>query len=62
MSVRVRLLAAVGVLAAKAQVKTVILTHLPVSSIPNDDYARLVERVKEHFSGVVVAGKDLMSF
>lgn len=52
----------VGMLAAKAHVKTVILTHLPVSSIPNDDYARLVDRVKEHFSGVVVAGKDLMSF
>jgi ribonuclease BN (tRNA processing enzyme) len=52
----------IATLATGAHVKAVVLVHLPTSSIPNDDYARLVDKVKAHFAGTVVAAKDLMSF
>ena len=45
-----------GKLAARANVKTVVLTHL------NDDYIPFAEMVKKHFSGQVLIAKDLMEF
>ena len=51
----------VGIMAAQAGVKTVILTHL--GPRPNNaDYAPWAEAVKKHFSGVVHIAKDLMEF
>jgi ribonuclease BN (tRNA processing enzyme) len=49
-----------GKLAARANVKTVVMTHLQAS--PKDDYSRYVEEVKKHFSGQVLVAKDLMEF
>ncbi len=46
----------VGKLATRANVKTVVLTHL------NDNYVRHVEEIKKHFSGQVLIAKDLMEF
>jgi ribonuclease BN (tRNA processing enzyme) len=52
----------VGELAAKAGVKTIVMTHLSPSADPNDDYHRYVEEAKKYFSGQVVVAKDLMQF
>jgi ribonuclease BN (tRNA processing enzyme) len=46
----------VGKLAARANVKAVVLTHL------NDNYVRHVEEVKKYFSGQVFIAKDMMEF
>jgi len=51
-----------GKMAARANVKAVVLTHLPASGNPNDDYARYTEEVKKYFSGQVLVAKDLMEF
>ena len=53
---------AVGKLAAGANVKMVVLTHLPPTPEENDDYARFVPEVGKYFSGRVVVAKDLMAF
>ena len=51
----------VGILATKAGVKTVILTHL--SPRPQgDDYTPWADQVRKHFSGSVMIAKDLMEF
>jgi ribonuclease BN (tRNA processing enzyme) len=52
----------VGQMAARAGVKTVILTHLPATADPKDEYARFGELVKKYFSGQVLIAKDLMEF
>ena len=52
----------VGEMAARAGVKTVVLTHLPATADPKDEYARFEELVKKHFSGKVLIAKDLMEF
>ena len=52
----------VGKMAALAGVKTVVLTHLPPTADPKDDYKRFGEQVKKHFSGQVLIAKDLMEF
>jgi ribonuclease BN (tRNA processing enzyme) len=52
----------VGEMASRAGVKTVILTHLSATGDPKDEYERLVETVKKHFSGQVLVAKDLMEF
>jgi len=52
----------VGEMAARAGVKAVVLTHLPASADPKDEYARFGELVKKHFSGQVFIAKDLMEF
>ena len=52
----------VGEMAARAGVKTVVLTHLPPTADPKDEYARFEGRVKKHFSGQVLIAKDLMEF
>jgi len=46
----------VGKLAARANVKPVVLTHL------NDNYVRHVEEIKKHFPGQVFIAKDMMEF
>jgi ribonuclease BN (tRNA processing enzyme) len=52
----------VGRLAAKAGVKTVVMTHLSPSPDPNDEYARYADAARKHFSGPVLIAKDLMKF
>jgi len=52
----------VGKMATSAGVKTVVLTHLPASADPKDEYKRFGEQVKKHFSGQVLIAKDLMEF
>src|SRR5712691_8861240 len=52
----------VGKMAAKAGVKTVVLTHLGPTVTLNDDYQRYVDEVKKYFSGHIVLAKDLMQF
>ncbi|CAJ0698005.1 MBL fold metallo-hydrolase [Ralstonia holmesii] len=53
---------AVGRMAARAHVKTVVLTHLLPTVNEHDDYQRYVPEVKKFFSGQVVVAKDLMEF
>jgi ribonuclease BN (tRNA processing enzyme) len=50
----------VGTMAQRAGVKKVVLTHLPQSKDPQDDYQRYADEVKRSFSGEVVVAKDLM--
>jgi ribonuclease BN (tRNA processing enzyme) len=52
----------VGNLAADANVRAVILTHLPVSAATDEDYGPLVTAVKTRFAGEVMVGKDLMRY
>jgi len=53
---------AVGEMAAKAGVKTIVLTHLGPTVDPDDNYQRYVDGMKKIFSGPIVAAKDLMRF
>ena len=50
----------IGRMAARANVKTVVLTHLTYK--PDGDYAPRADEVRKHFSGQVVIAKDLMEF
>jgi ribonuclease BN (tRNA processing enzyme) len=50
----------IGKMAARAGVKTVVLTHLTAK--PDDDYTPWANEVKKHFSGEVLVAKDLMEF
>jgi ribonuclease BN (tRNA processing enzyme) len=50
----------VGKMAARAGVKTVVLTHLTAKA--DDDYTAWANDVKNHFSGQVLIAKDLMEF
>lgn len=50
----------VGEMAARAGVKTVILTHLTYKT--DDDYTAWVADVRKHFSGEVLVAKDLKEF
>ena len=52
----------VAKMAARAGVKTVILTHLPPSKDVDDDYQRLADQVKKGFSGEVFVAADLKEF
>ena len=52
----------VGKMAAKAGVKTIVMTHLAPSLNPNDDYLRFADDAKKHFSGEIKIAKDLMQF
>jgi ribonuclease BN (tRNA processing enzyme) len=53
---------AVGKMAAKAGVKTVVLTHLVPTVDPEANYQRYVDGVKKFFSGPIALAKDLMRF
>jgi ribonuclease BN (tRNA processing enzyme) len=50
----------VGEMAARAGVKTVILTHLTAK--PDNDYTSWASDVKKHFAGRVLVAKDLSEF
>jgi len=52
----------VGKVAARAGVKTVVLTHLPATGNPNDSYERFVAEVNKNFAGRVLVAHDLMEF
>ena len=49
----------IGKMAARASVKTVVLSH---SNIRAGSSEQWVAEVKEHFSGQVLVAKDLMEF
>ena len=51
----------IGKMAARANVKTVVLSHL-TQRVGTDDYTPWVEEVKKYFSGQVLVAKDLMKF
>jgi ribonuclease BN (tRNA processing enzyme) len=53
---------AIGEMASKAGVKMVVLTHLPASDNPDDDFSRYGQEVKKYFKGDVRVAKDLMEF
>jgi ribonuclease BN (tRNA processing enzyme) len=50
----------IGKMAARANVKTLVLSHLTHKR--NGDYAPCAAEVKKHFSGQVIVAKDLMEF
>jgi ribonuclease BN (tRNA processing enzyme) len=49
-----------GEMAARANVKTVVLTHLTYS--PSGNYERRAEEVRKYYSGPVILAQDLMEF
>jgi ribonuclease BN (tRNA processing enzyme) len=49
----------VGRMAERAGVKAVLLTHLPNSGDPDDDYERFAEQVGMFFSGEILVAEDL---
>jgi ribonuclease BN (tRNA processing enzyme) len=51
----------IGKMATRANVKTVVLSHL-TERVGTDDYTPWAEAVKKHFSGQVLIAKDLMEF
>jgi ribonuclease BN (tRNA processing enzyme) len=52
----------IGKMAARANVKTVVLSHLSARADGTDNYAPWAVEVKKHFSGQVLVAKDLMEF
>jgi ribonuclease BN (tRNA processing enzyme) len=52
----------IGQMAAKANVKAVVMSHLGPSMTPNDDYQRFVDEAKKYYSGPITLAKDLMKF
>ena len=50
----------IGKMAARANVKTVVLTHLTYR--PDGDYTARAAEVRKYFSGEVLVAKDLMEF
>ena len=52
----------IGKMATRANVKTVVLTHLTARADGSNDYTAWAEDVKKHFSGQVLIAKDLMEF
>ena len=53
---------AVGRIAAKAGVKSIVLTHLGPTVALEDDYRRYLNGAKRFFPGPIVLAKDLMRF
>lgn len=51
----------IGKMAARANVKTVVLSHL-TQRFGSDDYTPWAEEVKKQFSGQVLVAEDLMEF
>jgi ribonuclease BN (tRNA processing enzyme) len=51
----------IGAMATRADVKTVILSHL-TQRPGTDDYTPWADEVRKHFSGKVLVAKDLMEF
>ncbi len=52
----------VGRMAERAGVKAVLLTHLPNSGDPSDDYERFREQVGMHFTGEILVAEDLEEY
>jgi ribonuclease BN (tRNA processing enzyme) len=52
----------VGKMSAKADVKTVVMTHLSPTVDPKDEYQRYVDEAKKYFPGPIFLAKDLMQF
>jgi ribonuclease BN (tRNA processing enzyme) len=52
---------AIGTMATRANVKTLVLSHL-TQRFGTDDYTPWAEEVKKQFSGQVLVAKDLMEF
>jgi ribonuclease BN (tRNA processing enzyme) len=53
----------IGKMATRANIKTVVLSHLCCSvQRGNDDYTPRADEVRKHFSGQVLIAKDLMEF
>ncbi|MSP41474.1 MAG: MBL fold metallo-hydrolase [Deltaproteobacteria bacterium] len=52
----------VGKMAARANVKTLVLSHLSGRADGSNDFAPWAAEVKKHFSGQVLIAKDLMEF
>jgi ribonuclease BN (tRNA processing enzyme) len=52
----------VGQMAAKANVKAVVMTHLGPTTDPQDDYQRYIDGAKKFFVGPITLAKDLMQF
>jgi ribonuclease BN (tRNA processing enzyme) len=52
----------VGELAAKARVKSIVMTHLGPTTDPEDDYQRYIEGAREFYAGPITIAKDLMQF
>lgn len=48
-------------MAARADIKTVVLSHL-TQRFGSDDYTAWAEQVKKQFSGQVLVAEDLMRF
>jgi ribonuclease BN (tRNA processing enzyme) len=51
-----------GLLAKKAGVKSVVLTHISPGLDGETDASRYTQGVRQHFNGSVIAGRDLMEF
>jgi ribonuclease BN (tRNA processing enzyme) len=52
----------IGRMAAKAEVKAVVMSHLGPSVNANDDYQRYIDEAKKYYSGPITLAKDLMKF
>lgn len=52
----------IGLLAQKAGIKTVVLTHFSPGMDGETDVSRYSAGVRKHFSGAVIAGKDLFEY
>ena len=52
----------IGRMAARANVKTVVLSHLSARADDSEDYAPWAAEVKKHFFGEVLVARDLMEF
>jgi ribonuclease BN (tRNA processing enzyme) len=52
----------VGEMAAKAGVKSIVMTHLGPTTDPEDNYQRYIQGAKEFYSGPITIAKDLMQF
>lgn len=52
----------IGKMAAKADVKAVVMTHLGPSVDPSDNYQRYIDVAKKYYSGPITLANDLMKF
>jgi ribonuclease BN (tRNA processing enzyme) len=52
----------IGKMAAKANVKAVVMTHLGPSTNPDEEYQGYVDEAKKYYSGPITLAKDLMKF
>jgi len=52
----------IGKMATRANVKTVVLSHLSRRPDGTDNYAPWAAEVKKYFAGQVLVAKDLMEF